>query len=144
MYLWAGMEISYMSQDTSGLSGSLSDYAVREGVEESLLKSLLRKLDFSREQLSRPMETFSQGQKKKVLLAASLCRQAHLYLWDEPLNYIDVFSRMQIEALIARFQPTMVLIEHDRAFTEKVGSRFIQVRDFFASADERVSLGKRR
>lgn len=144
MYLGAGMEISYVSQDTSGLSGSLSDYAVREGVEESLLKSLLRKLDFSREQLSRPMETFSQGQKKKVLLAASLCRQAHLYLWDEPLNYIDVFSRMQIEALIARFQPTMVLIEHDRAFTEKVGSRFIQVRDFFASADERVSLGKRR
>ena len=129
-YIGAGMEISYVSQDTSGLCGSLSDYAVRQGVAESLLKSLLRKLDFSREQLSRPMETFSQGQKKKVLLAASLCRQAHLYLWDEPLNYIDVFSRMQIEALIKKFQPTMVLIEHDRTFTEHVGSRFAEVEPY--------------
>lgn len=76
------------------------------------------------------METFSQGQKKKVLLAASLCRQAHLYLWDEPLNYIDVFSRMQIEALIKKFQPTMVLIEHDRTFTEHVGSRFAEVEPY--------------
>ena len=38
------------------------------------------------------MTDYSAGQKKKVLLARSLCESAHLYLWDEPLNYIDVLS----------------------------------------------------
>lgn len=122
-----GLKISYISQDTSGLKGSLREYAIAWGVEESLLKMVLRKLDFSRDQLELPIETFSQGQKKKVLIARSLCEQAHLYLWDEPLNYVDVYSRMQIEELILKFQPTMVLIEHDRAFAEKVADRFYLV-----------------
>ena len=51
-------------------------------------------------QLERDASCFSTGERRKVLLAASLCQQAHLYLWDEPLNYIDVFSRMQIEELL--------------------------------------------
>ena len=51
--------------------------------------------------------------KKKILIAASLLTSAHLYIWDEPLNYIDVFSRMQIENLILEFAPTMLLVEHD-------------------------------
>lgn len=122
-----GLKISYISQDTSGLKGSLREYAIAWGVEESLLKMVLRKLDFSRDQLELPMETFSQGQKKKVLIARSLCEQAHLYLWDEPLNYVDVYSRMQIEELILKFQPTMVLIEHDRVFAEKVADRIYLV-----------------
>ena len=61
------------------------------GIEEHLLKALLRKLDFSREQFEKDMGDYSAGQKKKVLLAGSLCTPAHLYVWDEPLNYIDVF-----------------------------------------------------
>ena len=66
-----------------------------------------------REQFVKNMEDFSEGQKKKVLIAASLITPAHLYIWDEPLNYIDVFSRMQIEKLILEFEPTMLLVEHD-------------------------------
>ncbi len=84
--------------------------------------ALLRKLDFSREQFEKRIEDYSQGQKKKVLIAGSLCTQAHLYIWDEPLNYIDVFSRMQIENLILEFAPTMLLVEHDHAFVNKVGT----------------------
>ena len=105
------LEISYVSQDTSMLKGTLRDYAQEKGIEESLLKSILRKLDFERETFDRNMESFSQGQKKKVLIAASLCDQAHLYLWDEPLNYIDIFSRMQIEELLETFRPTMLFVE---------------------------------
>ena len=66
------------------------------------------------------MEDFSEGQKKKVLIASSLITPAHLYIWDEPLNYIDVFSRMQIEKMILSFHPTMLLVEHDVRFQEKV------------------------
>ncbi len=73
------------------------------------------------------MEDFSEGQKKKVLIAASLITPAHLYIWDEPLNYIDVFSRMQIEKLILAYRPTMLLVEHDVRFQEKIATDVIRI-----------------
>lgn len=66
------------------------------------------------------MQNYSQGQKKKVLLALSLATPAHVYIWDEPLNYIDVLSRRQIEELILDSCPTLLLVEHDRRFLETV------------------------
>ena len=62
-----------------------------------------------------------------VLLAASLCQRAHLYLWDEPLNYLDIDCRRQIETLIREFAPTMVFVEHDGAFREAVATRTVKV-----------------
>lgn len=73
------------------------------------------------------MEAFSEGQKKKVLIAAGLLTSAHLYVWDEPLNYIDVFSRMQIERLIEKFKPTMLVVEHDVRFRDKVATRVVEL-----------------
>ena len=88
---------------------------------------MLRQLDLGREQFSKNMEEFSEGQKKKILIAASLVTPAHLYIWDEPLNYIDVFSRMQIEKLILQYEPTMLLVEHDIRFQESVGTNTVTV-----------------
>jgi lincosamide and streptogramin A transport system ATP-binding/permease protein len=73
------------------------------------------------------MATLSAGQKKKVLLAGSLCEQAHLYVWDEPLNYIDVYSRMQIEELILTHRPTLLFVEHDKTFCDRVATAQIQL-----------------
>lgn len=125
----AGLVISYVDQDTSGLRGSLSGFARERGLDESLFKALLRQLDFERTQFEKRMEEYSAGQKKKVLLAASLLTPAHLYIWDEPLNFIDIFSRMQLERLILRYQPTMLLVEHDAVFGEKVATRIIELPD---------------
>ena len=123
----SGLVISYVSQDTSHLSGTLSDFADRNGIDESLFKSILRKLDFERTQFEKEIQDFSGGQKKKVLIAKSLCEQAHLYVWDEPLNFIDVYSRMQIEQLINEFSPTMVLVEHDRTFRDAVATKTVRI-----------------
>lgn len=123
----SGLVISYVPQDPSFLKGGLKEFIEKQGLEESLFKALLRKLDFSREQFDKDMGAFSAGQKKKVLLAKSLCQRAHLYLWDEPLNYVDVFSRMQIEELLLRFEPAMLFVEHDEAFVEKVSTRTIRL-----------------
>lgn len=121
----SGLEISYVPQDTSFLRGSLSDFAREHKIDESLFKSILRKMDFERVQFENDMENYSGGQKKKVLIAKSLCEQAHLYVWDEPLNYIDVYSRMQIERLITEFAPTMVIVEHDGAFREAAATKSV-------------------
>lgn len=121
----SGVKISYVSQDTSFLRGELSAFAAEAQIDESRFKTILRKLDFSRTQFDKRMEEFSEGQKKKTLIARSLCEQAHLYLWDEPLNFVDVLSRIQIEELILNCQPTMVFVEHDVSFAEKVATQTI-------------------
>ncbi|MGX8709247.1 MAG: ribosomal protection-like ABC-F family protein [bacterium] len=117
--------ISYVPQDTSFLRGNLKDYAEESHIDESLFKAILRKLDFSRTQFAKDMMDFSGGQKKKVLIARSLCEQAHLYLWDEPLNFIDVLSRMQIEELLLKYRPTMLFVEHDSSFVDSIATRRI-------------------
>ena len=123
----SGLKVSYVSQDTSFLKGTLDEFAIANHLEESLFKALLRKLDFERVQFDKHMEDYSGGQKKKVLIAKSLCEQAHLYIWDEPLNYIDIFSRMQIEQLILQFKPTMLMVEHDKAFVDKVATKIVEL-----------------
>ena len=130
----SGLVISYVSQDTSFLSGTLRDFCKERGLDESLFLAVLRQLDLSREQFVKKMEDFSEGQKKKVLIAASLITPAHLYIWDdhlyiwdEPLNYIDVFSRMQIEKLILAYRPTMLLVEHDVRFREKIATNVVRI-----------------
>ena len=123
----SGLTISYVNQDTSFLSGAPGQYCEKQGLDESLFFAILRQLDLGREQFAKRMEDFSEGQKKKVLIAASLLTPAHLYIWDEPLNYIDVFSRMQIEKLILKYQPTMLLVEHDVRFQEKIATNVIRL-----------------
>ena len=123
----SGLKISYVAQDADNLCGTLRDYIREHQLEERLMKQFLRKMDFEREQFEKRLEEYSAGQKKKVLLAKSLCEQAHLYIWDEPLNYIDIFSRMQLEELILKYAPTMILVEHDKSFVERVATKVVKM-----------------
>lgn len=122
-----GLKISYVSQDTSYLQGNLKDFAKQYGLDETIFKTVLRQLDFSRGQFEKDIRDFSGGQKKKVLLAKSLAEPSHVFIWDEPLNFIDVFSRIQIEGLILKYCPTMIFVEHDRMFREKVETKRIEL-----------------
>jgi ATPase components of ABC transporters with duplicated ATPase domains len=127
VYIAPGLTISYVAQDASMLSGNLDDYADMYGVDHTLLRAILRKLDFPRTAFERDLSSYSAGQKKKVALARSLCESAHLYIWDEPLNYIDLLSRIQIEELILEYKPTLLFVEHDRAFRERVATCSVQL-----------------
>jgi lincosamide and streptogramin A transport system ATP-binding/permease protein len=124
----SGLTISYVPQDPGDLCGDLADYARRFAIDESLFKAILIKLDFARKQFEKDMADFSAGQKKKVLIARSLCEKSHLHIWDEPMNYIDVISRMQIEELILEHRPTLIFVEHDRAFCGKVATKSLELK----------------
>lgn len=124
----SGLTISYVPQDPGDLCGDLADYARRYAIDESLFKAILIKLDFARKQFEKDMADFSAGQKKKVLIARSLCEKSHLHIWDEPMNYIDVISRMQIEELILEHLPTLIFVEHDRAFCGKVATKSLELK----------------
>lgn len=117
--------VSYVSQDTSFLQGTLAQYAKQYGIDETLYKTLLRKMGFERWLFDQEIQSYSDGQKKKVMLARSLCEQAHLYIWDEPLNFIDIYTRMQIEKMILSSQATMLIVEHDIAFRENVATKVV-------------------
>ena len=125
MRIGSGLTISLVTQDTSGLRGSIAELAEQRGIDQSLFLAMLAKLDVPKVQMEKDMASLSAGQKKKVLLAASICEPAHLHIWDEPMNYIDVLSRMQIENLLLEFMPTILFVEHDRAFCDNVATKTV-------------------
>ena len=105
----------------------MKEFVQYHGIDETLFKTVLRKLDFRREHFEHDLSELSVGQRKKIMLAMSLGQSAHLYLWDEPLNYVDVLSRIQIENLLKEFNPTMILVEHDAAFIQKTAARIVHL-----------------
>ena len=124
----SGLIISYVPQGIAHLKGSLHAFAAEKGIDKSLLFAILHKMGLRDEHLEAELSSLSDGQKKKVLLAGSLCERAHLYIWDEPLNFIDLLSCIQIEELIEEFQPTMLFVEHDKAFTGHIATRVVSIK----------------
>lgn len=127
LWIGNGLTISCVSQDTSSLQGKVDDYARESGIDESLFLALLAKLDVPKRQMEKDMSFLSAGQKKKVLLARSICQPAHLHIWDEPMNYIDVISRMQIEELLLQFKPTILFVEHDKVFCDNIATKVVKL-----------------
>ncbi len=119
------LKISYINQDTSHLKGDLRMHAFENGLDYSQFLAILKHLSLESVQFDKKIEEFSEGQKKKILIATSIMTPANLYIWDEPLNYVDVFSRMQLEKLIESFKPTMILVEHDENFREKLATKTV-------------------
>jgi len=119
------LKISYVSQSTESLKGSLKEFVKRKKVDESIFKAMLSKMGISNIEFEKNMEQMSEGQKKKILIAKSISESANIYIWDEPLNYIDILTRIQIEEVILKHQPTMIFVEHDETFVKKVATKII-------------------
>ncbi|TWW13741.1 ABC-F type ribosomal protection protein [Dellaglioa algida] len=126
--LAAPLKVSWLPQDFDGLSGSLQDFAAEKAVSYSLLLDMLRKLGFERDEFTKDISQMSMGQKRKVALSRSLVEPANLYIWDEPLNYLDVITRQQIQDVIMTFKPPMLIIDHDKEFVESVGTKFVEIK----------------
>lgn len=122
----SGLKKSYVHQDTAHLKGSLSEFIAENHLEDALFKSVLHQLDVQAALFDTPLQSLSLGQKKKVILARSICDRAHLYLWDEPLNDLDLYARIQIEEMIHTYKPTLIFVEHDLAFVSKISTKTIQ------------------
>ncbi len=122
------LKISYISQSTEGLKGDLKAFAQESQIEESIFKAMLTKMGFTKLDFATDIEEMSEGQKKKVLIAKSISEQANLYIWDEPLNYIDILTRIQIEEAILKYEPTLIFVEHDETFESKVATKVIRLK----------------
>ncbi len=96
---------------------------------QKIFKAMLSKLGFSKIDFDTNIDKMSEGQKKKVLIAKSISEQANIYIWDEPLNYIDILSRIQIEDAILKYKPTLIFVEHDEAFVERVATKIVYIEN---------------
>ncbi len=122
------LKISYVSQSTENLKGKLKDFARENNIDESIFKAMLSKMGVSNSEFSKNIEDMSEGQKKKVLIAKSISESANMYIWDEPLNYIDILTRIQIEEAILKYKPTLIFVEHDDTFIKKVATKIINLK----------------
>lgn len=82
-------------------------------------------MGFSKTDFDTDIKDMSEGQKKKILIAKSISEQANLYIWDEPLNYIDILTRIQIEEAILKYKPTLIFVEHDEKFVNSIANKVI-------------------
>lgn len=121
------LKISYVEQNTENLKGNLKEFSRTNTVDESIFKAMLSKMGFSNSDFEKHIEEMSEGQKKKVLIAKSISENANIYIWDEPLNYIDILTRLQIEEAILKYKPTMIFIEHDETFIKNVAKKVIKL-----------------
>ncbi len=121
------LKISYVSQSTEKLKGNLKTFARENKIDESIFKAMLSKMGFSKIDFDTDIKDMSEGQKKKVLIAKSISEQVNIYIWDEPLNYIDILTRIQIEEAILKYKPTLIFVEHDKTFIEKVATKIINL-----------------
>ncbi len=124
LYRKPNLTISYINQDTSFLKGSLREYIEDSKINPTIFFTILSKLGVKKDFQSN-LENLSEGQKKKILISKSLSEQADLYIWDEPLNYVDILSREQIEKLILSNNLTMIVVQHDKIFIDKIANKMI-------------------
>lgn len=94
---------------------------------DSVIERTLDGLGFDREDLDATMYTFSGGWKMRVELAKILLNEPDLLLLDEPTNHLDIESIQWFENYLTRFQGSVVLISHDRAFLDAVTNRTIEL-----------------
>ncbi|KRL04455.1 ribosomal protection-like ABC-F family protein [Liquorilactobacillus oeni] len=119
------LKYSYVRQDYEDNKGTLQQFAKRYQLDYTDLANNLHKLGVERDAFETPIEKMSMGQKKRVELAKSLAASAELFIWDEPLNYLDVFNQEQLEELIKTVKPTMLIVEHDDAFIKNIVTKSV-------------------
>ncbi|USS90975.1 ribosomal protection-like ABC-F family protein [Fructilactobacillus carniphilus] len=106
---------------------TIPDYIEKMGLDRELFLSNLHKLGVARTDFAKRIDQMSAGQQKRIELARSLSISADLYLWDEPLNYLDEYNRRQLVAVIKESPMTLLVIDHDLEFIHQVASPIIDL-----------------
>lgn len=129
IYLANNLKVNYLKQleNKSNDNITLKKFSENNSLEYNELLNVLHKLGVERNTFTNRICDLSAGQKKKGFLAKCLLKPANLYLWDEPLNYLDTFNQDQIIQLIKDYRPTMLIIEHDSRFIEEIDAEIVEL-----------------
>ncbi len=126
------VQIGYLSQHAEEL-GARGARTVLEaaqrltGLKPGETRALLGRFLFSGEDAEKPLETLSGGERRRLSLAVLVHSGANFLILDEPTNHLDLESREALEAALAAFPGSLLLVSHDRALLDAVGSRTIEL-----------------
>ncbi|MGE5498051.1 MAG: ATP-binding cassette domain-containing protein, partial [Syntrophothermus sp.] len=108
-------------------NGYLKDYLSEAGLNMTDFRFIMSAFSMTGEIFDHPLETLSRGQLRKIDLCRTLVSAPHLLIWDEPLNYLDIDSREQLEEFLIDQKPTIIFVEHDRFFIESAATEIIRM-----------------
>jgi ATP-binding cassette subfamily F protein 3 len=120
------VKLGFLSQhaETAAGGGSVLDAAKREtGLNEVQARSLLGGFLFSGGDVEKQLSNISGGEQRRLSLAILVASGANVLVLDEPTNHLDLESREALEDALTEFEGTVLLVSHDRALLEAVGSR---------------------
>lgn len=113
------------------------------------LEKVLCGLGFKREELERPIATFSSGWQMRVELAKILLQKPDLILLDEPTNHLDIESIQWLENYLESYFGAVILVSHDRTFLDNATKRTLEISlgkivDYKASYSDYVLMREER
>ena len=122
--------VGYLSQHAEelGTTGSVLEAAQRAtGLTPNKARALLGRFLFSGAEAEKPLEGLSGGERRRLSLAVLVSSGANFLIIDEPTNHLDIESREALEDALRGFDGTLLLVSHDRALLDAVGTRTIAI-----------------
>ncbi len=126
------IRLGYLSQHAENLgeTGSVLDACQRAtGLTPNKARALLGRFLFSGEEAQKPLNGLSGGERQRLSLAILVNSGANVLILDEPTNHLDVESREALEDALEQFDGSLLLVSHDRALLDAVGSRTVAIED---------------
>jgi len=118
-----GISIAFVTQEPLERSGALPAHLQ----ENRKFKDLCMRFDLPADVFCRPLNTLSSGELKKVDIAKTLVENHQILFLDEPLNYMDVNFKAQLEEALSEEDLTLVFVEHNESFGEKIATQIIEL-----------------
>jgi ATP-binding cassette subfamily F protein 3 len=128
------VKIGFLSQHSEDLHAGNARTVVeacthRTGLTPANARALLGRFLFSGEEAEKPLDGLSGGERQRLSLAILVQSGANVLILDEPTNHLDVESREALEYALGEFSGSLMLISHDRALLDAVGTRTIAFED---------------